>query len=61
MWMGSEIADDGFGAISARLATIVDGHEEAKKYLFAGFFAITLVWIGLRSASRRLAKKLFGK
>ncbi|MEI7682296.1 MAG: protein kinase [Betaproteobacteria bacterium] len=61
MWMGVEIADDGFGAISARLATMVDSHEEAKKYLFAGFAAITLVWIGLRSSSRRLAKKLFGK
>jgi serine/threonine protein kinase len=61
MWMGSGVADDGFGAMSARLATIVDGHEEAKKYLFAGFAAVSLVWIGLRSSSRRLAKRLFGK
>lgn len=61
MWMGSGMADDGFGAMAARVATIVDGHEGAKKYLFAGFVAVSLVWIGLRSSSRRLAKTLFGK
>ena len=61
MWMGSGIADDGFGAMAARLATIIDGQGEAKKYLLAGFVAVSLVWIGLRSSSRRLAKTLFGK
>lgn len=61
MWMGSEVADDGFGAMAARISTIVDGSGETKQYLFAGFAAVSLIWIGLRSSSRRLAKALFGK
>jgi len=61
MWMGMGIADDGFGAMAARVAAFIDGHEEVKKYLFTGFAAASLVWIGLRSSSRRLAKALFGK
>ena len=61
MWMGSGIADDGFGAIAARVSSFVDESGAAKKYLFAGFASAALVWIGLRSSSRRLAKTLFGK
>lgn len=61
MWMGSGIADDGFGAIASRVASFVDESGAAKKYLFAGFASATLIWIGLRSSSRRLAKTLFGK
>lgn len=61
MWMGSGIADDGFGAIAAHVASFVDGSGAAKKYLFVGFASVALVWIGLRSSSRRLAKTLFGK
>lgn len=61
MWMGTALADDGFGALAARVSTIVDAHEGAKRYLFAGCILISLVWIGLRSSSRRLAKLFFGK
>jgi serine/threonine protein kinase len=61
MWMGKEIADDGFGAMAAPVASVVDGDGGAKKYLFAGFGSLALVWIGLRFSSRRLAKRLFGK
>jgi serine/threonine protein kinase len=61
MWMGNGVADDGFGAIAARVSSFVDGSGAAKKYLFVGFTSAALVWIGLRSSSRRLAKKLFGK
>jgi hypothetical protein len=61
MWMGREIADDGFGAVVARVASIVNGDGDAKKYLFAVLGSLALVWIGLRYSSRRLAKRLFGK
>jgi serine/threonine protein kinase len=61
MWMGREIADDGFGAVAARVASIVNGDGDAKKYLFAVLGSLALVWIGLRYSSRRLAKRLFGK
>jgi hypothetical protein len=60
MWMGSGIADDGFGPIASRVASFL-GESDAKKYLFAGFVSTALIWIGLRSRSRRLAKTLFGK
>lgn|GEM_PF-3478750 len=61
MWMGVEIANDGFGAIASRVASFVDESGAAKKYLFAGFASAALIWIGLRSSSRRLARTLFGK
>ena len=34
MWMGNGVADDGFGAIAARVSSFVDGSGAAKKYLF---------------------------
>jgi serine/threonine protein kinase len=61
IWLGSEIADDGFGSITARLSAKVDSDAEVKTFLFVGLAVVTLIWIGLRSSSRRLAKKLFGK
>ena len=61
MLMGIGIADDGFGAIASRVASFLDENGAAKKYLFVGFASTALVWIGLRSSSRRLAKTLFGK
>lgn len=61
IWMGTSIADDGFGAISARISSILDGRGEVKKYLLIGWAGAFFVWIGLRFGSSRLAKKLFGK
>ena len=60
MWMGAALADDGYSPFAARVAKIIDGGDGAKAYLFVGFAAVTLVWIGLRSGSRRLSKALFG-
>lgn len=59
--MGESIAGDGFGFLSARLTAQAGGAGEAKSFLFANFAAASLVWIGLRSSARRLAKRLFGK
>lgn len=59
--MGESIAGDGFGALSARLTEQGGGAGSAKTFLFANFAAAALVWIGLRSSARRLAKRLFGK
>lgn len=61
MWMGSDIADDGFGSIAARVAPFLDGQGAVKKYLFAGWAGVSLAWIALRFTNRRLSRRLFGK
>lgn len=61
MWMGNSLADDSFGPISARVSPILESHREITKYFIAGCAAVFLVWLGIRSSTSRLAKKLFGK